>query len=151
MHGSVQKLAQKAVNNRFKQLSIVEYIPKSGRTYKNKASAHDYSKFLYAMWNNQLPKAKEMKRIMSLPNRDRITTKTSIPNSAKVIDKTGSTSMLCGDMGIVVINKNGRSYPYTFIGIIERSKRTTNYSSWINTRGDVMRNVSEIVYKHMKS
>ncbi|MFV0340711.1 MAG: serine hydrolase, partial [Parachlamydiaceae bacterium] len=34
---SVQTLAQKACGNRFNQLSIVEYIPQSGRTYRNKA------------------------------------------------------------------------------------------------------------------
>lgn len=147
---SVGKYAQKATGNRFKQLKVVEYIPKSGRTYKNKASAHDYSKFLYALWNNQLPKSAEMKRIMSMPNRDRIASDTTIPSSAKIIDKTGSTSMLCGDMGIVVIRKNGKNYPYTFIGIIERSNRTKNYGRWIASRGNVMRGVSEIVYKHMK-
>jgi beta-lactamase class A len=34
----------------FKQTRIVERIPPGGRTYRNLASAHDYSRFLYSLW-----------------------------------------------------------------------------------------------------
>ncbi len=56
----------------FQQVEVVEYIPKGGRTYRNKASAHDYSRFLYGTWNNRLPGAEHMKELMALPNADRI-------------------------------------------------------------------------------
>ena len=48
----------------FRQTSIVEYIPRGGKTYRNAASAHDYSRFLYAMWNDNLPLADELKYYM---------------------------------------------------------------------------------------
>ena len=106
----------------FRQTSIVEYIPRGGKTYRNTASAHDYSRFLYAMWNDNLPLADQLKYYMGLPNKDRITTKVPIiPKSVDVYDKTGSTSRLCGDMGIVVAkDSKGNEYPYTFIGMIQR-------------------------------
>jgi beta-lactamase class A len=136
----------------FQQTRIVEYIPANGRTYRNQASAHDYSRFLYALWNDQLPYAHELRTLMALPNRDRITTGVStIPAHVKVYDKTGSTSRLCGNMGIVEgHSRYGKRCAYTFVGIIERTSRTTAYYKWIKDRGNVMREVSDLVYAYMK-
>ena len=137
----------------FRQTSIVEYIPPGGQTYRNSASAHDYSRFLYAMWNQNLPHAEEIQYYMSLSNRDRITSGVrNIPASVKVIDKTGSTSKMCGDMGIVVAHdKRGKLYPYTFIGMIERDQPAELYTPWIRTRGNVLRKISGIAYDHIKT
>ena len=137
----------------FQQTSIVEFIPPDGRTYRNSASAHDYSRFLFAMWNQNLPYAEEIQHYMSLSNRDRITTGVrNIPASVKVIDKTGSTSQMCGDMGIVVArDKRGKLYPYTFIGMIERDQGSKIYTQWIQARGNVLRKISGLVYDHIKS
>ena len=137
----------------FKQTSIVEYIPRGGKTYRNAASAHDYSRFLYAMWNNDLPLADEIKYYMGLSNKDRITTGVpSIPKSVKVYDKTGSTSRMCGDMGVVVArDANGNEYPYTFIGMIDRSKRSGSYTRWIRSRSNILREISALTYDHMKT
>ena len=137
----------------FKQTSIVEYIPRGGKTYRNTASAHDYSRFLYAMWNNDLPLANEIKYYMGLQNKDRITTGVpSIPRSVKVYDKTGSTSRMCGDMGIVVArDRNGNEYPYTLIGMIDRSKRSGSYTQWIRSRSNILREISALTYDHMKT
>jgi len=142
--GNVKRLCQAATGNRFKQLHIVEYIPANGRTYRNKISARDYSRFLYALWHNQLPYAKELKRIMSIPNPDRIRGNT-IPANIKITDKTGSTALLCGDMGIV--HNNNKSY--TFIGIIQSDRRASNYHRWLTKRSAAMRTVSAVVYKQM--
>ncbi len=137
----------------FRQTSIVEYIPRGGKTYRNAASAHDYSRFLYAMWNDNLPLANQLKYYMGLPNKDRITTKVpSIPRSVDVYDKTGSTSRLCGDMGIVVAkDKKGNEYPYTFIGMVERDRRAGSYTRWIRSRSNILREISAITYDHMDS
>lgn len=135
----------------FRDTYIVEYIPKGGRTYRNKASVHDYSRFLYALWKDEIPGAREIRRLMALPGSDRIFTGAKdVPKGTGVYNKTGSTSRLCGDMGILVVKgRDGRRYPYTLVGVIEKDRRAKNYSSWIKSRGDVIRNVSNIVYKDM--
>jgi beta-lactamase class A len=70
------------------------------------------------------------------------------PKGTEVYNKTGSTAHLCGDMGILnVKGPDGKRYPYTIIGIIEKQQPARNYTSWIRSRGDVIRNVSNIVYK----
>ncbi|KAA6186926.1 serine hydrolase [Thiohalocapsa marina] len=136
----------------FVQTSIVEYIPSNGRTYRNKASARDYSRFLYAVWNKRTPYAREMLELMALPNNDRITRGVNnIPSHVKVYDKTGSTARLCGNMGVIECkDRRGRPRPYTFIGIIEKGKRTGAYSTWITERSDSIREVSGLVYRYMR-
>ncbi|AHF03675.1 hypothetical protein MARPU_07225 [Marichromatium purpuratum 984] len=136
----------------FRQTRIIEKIPPGGGTYANKASAHDYSRFLYAIWNDRLPYSAELRRLMCLPNNDRIVTRVSaISHPLQVCDKTGSTAKLCGNMGIIEArDRRGRKHAYTMIGIIERPTRAQNYTQWIRSRGDVIRQVSNLVYLHMK-
>lgn len=136
----------------FRQVRIVEYIPEGGRTYRNQASARDYSRFLLALWEGRLPYAAELKTLMGLPNRNRITTNVaSIPAGVRVYHKTGSTARLCGDMGIVEsVDSRGRPRPYTFVGIIEKPAGTSDYGAWIKTRGNAIRSVSGVVYAHMR-
>ena len=133
----------------FRDTRIVEYIPRDGRTYRNKASPHDYSRFLFALWKDEIHGAKEIKRLMALPGPDRIHTGVaSIPKSARVYNKTGSTAHVCGDVGILIAKgPDGKRYPYTMIGIIEKEQRARNYTTWIHSRGAVIRNVSGIIYK----
>ncbi len=137
----------------FRHTRIVEPIPKGGRSYRNKASALDYHRFLHALWYNQLPYSNELKRLMNLPNRDRMFSGvSSVPDGTWVFDKTGTTARLCGDMGILVARgQNGGFYPYTFVGIIEKSQRARNYRSWKNDRGNVIREVSDLAYNHMRA
>ncbi len=136
----------------FQQTRIVETIPAGGKTYRNLASAEDYNRFLVALWNDQLPYSEELRSIMVLPKRDRIVQGVdSIPDSVRVYDKTGSTARLCGDMGIVEAwGRNGRRYPYTFVGIIERPTSANNYGTWITKRSNAIRAVSGAVYLDMK-
>ena len=151
--GKVERVLKSYSPGLFKQTSIVEYIPRGGKTYRNAASAHDYSRFLYAIWNNNLPMSDEIIYYMGLSNRDRITTGVpNIPRSVKVYDKTGSTSRMCGNMGIVVAkDRNGRKYPYTFIGMIDRSRRSGSYTSWIRSRSNILREISALTYDHIKT
>ena len=54
-------------------------------------------------------------------------------------------------MGILVAQgRNGGRYPYTFIGIIEKSQPTKNYRVWKDNRGDVIREVSSIAYQYLR-
>lgn len=137
----------------FQNTRIVEFIPAGGRTYKNLASAHDYSRFLYALWNDMLPESKEIRKLMALPNRDRIKDSSNgVPARSMVYDKTGTTARLCGNMGLVEArSRSGKKYTYTFIGIIEKRSRTRHYSRWARNRSAVIRGVSSLVYRDLKS
>jgi len=148
----VERVLKENAPGIFQETRIVETIPANGRTYRNLASAHDYSRFLFAMWQDRLPHAGELRDLMALPNRDRISDGvSSIPDYVKVYDKTGSTACLCGNMGIVEARgRNGSTYPYTFVGIIERPSRAKNYGAWITRRSNAIRKVSNLVYLHMK-
>lgn len=135
----------------FKNTRIKEYIPPGGRTYRNSALPSDYIRFLRALWNNELPYDKEIRRIMALPGRDRLYHGTAIPQGTLVYNKTGSTGHLIGDMGILVPKtRKGNRHPYAIVGIIERSSKATDYGNWMMARGNVIRQVSTMVYQEMK-
>lgn len=136
----------------FRETRIVEKIPAGGKTYRNLASAHDYNRFLFTMWLNQLPYSHEMRSLMALPNRDRITDGVdAMPESVRVYDKTGSTAQLCGNMGVIEASTwSGQRIPYTFVGIIERPGGSKGYGTWISKRSNAIRAVSNLVYLHMK-
>jgi beta-lactamase class A len=146
---AVESILKKHYPDVFRDVHIVEYIPSNGRTYLNKASVHDYNRFLYAVWKDEIPHADEIKRLMALPGADRIYTGArELPKGTEVYNKTGSTARLCGDMGILnVVGSDGKRYPYTIIGIIEKQQPARNYTTWIRSRGNVIRNVSSIIYK----
>lgn len=148
----VERLLKDQAGLIFRELSMVEFIPRSGRSYRNRASARDYSRFLYALWHDRLPYAGEIKHYMGLPNRDRLRDRVnSVPPGTLVFDKTGSTARLCGNMGILVgRGRDGRQYPYTLIGIIEKSRRARNYGRWLRGRSNVIREVSALTYQAMK-
>jgi beta-lactamase class A len=147
-----EEILRKHYSHIFKNTKIVEYIPPGGRTYRNSAVPSDYIRFLQALWNDELPYSKEMRRLMSLPGRDRLYDGTPIPRGTTVYNKTGSTAHLCGDMGILVLRgKNGRRYPYAIVGVIEKGSRTNDYGTWMRTRGNVIRQVSTLVYQEMRN
>lgn len=150
------KAAQKILRTHYGQLlretSIVEYIPGGGKTYRNKASVKDYGRFLVALWRKELPHDDELRRLMALPGRDRIYCGTSIPQGTLVYNKTGTTAKLCGDMGILAPKgQNGRRYPYVIVGIIEKQRSASNYGHWAMARGNVIRQVSSMIYQEMKA
>ncbi|MBI2548063.1 serine hydrolase [Candidatus Woesearchaeota archaeon] len=149
---TVERILRQNYGSLFNQLCIVEYIPSNGRCYANMASAHDYSRFLYALWHDELPFSREIKRLMALPNRDRLYDGArEVPQGTLVYDKTGTTAMLCGDFGLLVARgEDGRKYPYTLVGIIERKTRARNLGSFMRTRGDIIRGVSNKTYHEMK-
>lgn len=148
---AVQKILDKHYSGVCKGTKVVERIATNGRTYKNLASAEDYGRYLRALWSSALPRSKEQRRIMNLPGRDRLYDGApSIPVGTHVYNKTGSTARLCGDMGILVVGPRGRRVPYIVVGVIEKSRRTTAYSSWISSRANVIRAVSDRAYRYVK-
>lgn len=90
---------------------------------------------------------------MALPNRDRLYDGVpNIPIGTLVYHKTGTTSRLCGDFGILAPKgKNGNRYPYTLVAIVEKASRTRSMSRWINSRGSVIRRVSGMVFDVLKA
>ncbi|MEJ2609898.1 MAG: class A beta-lactamase-related serine hydrolase [Candidatus Thiodiazotropha sp.] len=146
---NVQKILKRHYPHIFQETLLVEYIPANGKTYKNRASVHDYSRFLYAIWNKKITGAKEIKRLMALPGTDRLYTGVpEVPRGTQVYNKTGSTARVCGDMGILSIKgSDGKRYPYILIGVIEKQRSAKNYTTWIRSRSKVIRKVSAIVYK----
>lgn len=150
---ATEALLKRYYSSLCQSIDIVEYIPEGGKTYRNEASAADYARFLHSLWYRQLPQSPEILRMMSLPGIDRLYTDVpSVPEGTRVFNKTGSTAMCCGDMGILVPRgRDGKSYPYAVIGIIESAKKnTSSYSTWISRRADVIREVSNLVYLDMK-
>jgi beta-lactamase class A len=146
---AVERILKQHYPGIFQEVRLVEYIPPGGRTYRNKASVHDYSRFLYALWKEEIAGAREIKRLMALPGSDRIYTGVkNVPKGTRVYNKTGSTARVCGDMGILSVKgRDGRRYPYTLIGIIEKQQSAPNYTSWIRSRSEVIRQISSIVYE----
>ncbi|MFZ5763264.1 MAG: serine hydrolase [Thermodesulfobacteriota bacterium] len=149
---AAQKILRRHYRHLLRETSIVEYIPSGGRTYRNKASAKDYGRFLVALWHNKLPHSKELRRLMALPGSDRLYRGTPIPRGTLVYNKTGTTAKLCGDMGILAPRaQDGRRYPYVVVGIIEKQRKTRNYGYWQMARGNVIRRVSSMIYQVMKT
>jgi beta-lactamase class A len=145
---AVERLLRGEFGSVLPGVEIKEYIPKNGRTFRNRASARDYSRFLLALWRDELPGSKEIKRLMALPKRDRLRTGVPLPSDVEVYDKTGTTSRLCGDIGVLTAKgPDGRQYSYTLVGIIEKQSPARNYMSWMRSRGDVIRHVSYMVYR----
>ena len=149
---ATQALLKRHYPSLCRQLYLVEYIPAGGRTYRNRGSAADYARLLEALWKGSLPQSKEILRLMALPGRDRLYSSAKrVPTGTKVYNKTGSTAMCCGDMGILVARgSNNRTYPYMIIGIIESGSRNNSYGPWIASRGNVIREVSNLTYLSMK-
>jgi len=109
---AVERILKQQYPAIFQEIQLVEYIPAGGRTYRNKASVHDYSRFLYALWKEEIAGASEIKRLMALPGPDRIYTGVrGVPKGTRVYNKTGSTARVCGDMGILSVQgPDGRRY-----------------------------------------
>ena len=142
----------------FEQTEIVEYIPASGRTYRNLTSARDLNKFYVQLWRNNLPHADKMRYYFELPNGDYIYKKTYIPRTTKVYNKTGTVYGLIGDSGILVIrDSHGRARPYVFTGLIQDKTKTRTrnrslpFGTWVSRRANILRRVSERAYTYVKN
>lgn len=140
----------------FNQTRIVEYIPKSGRTYRNMTSARDLGTFFVRLWQGRLPYADKMKWYFKLKNGDYIFKKTYIPASVAVYNKTGTVYGLVGDGGILVLrDPKGVPRPYVFVGLMEDRTKTNmknrwqSFTDWKNRRAYILRRLSERAYKYI--
>ncbi|MCB9681021.1 MAG: serine hydrolase [Alphaproteobacteria bacterium] len=147
-----QRILDQAYGSIARNVRIVEYIPAGGCTYRNLSSGNDYVRLLKALWHDDVPYAKELRRVMNLPGPDRLFRDVpDIPAGTEVYNKTGTTAMCCGDMGILVArSRGGERVPYILVGIIERSVRTDSYTAWQQSRGNVIRAISGLTYRWLK-
>ncbi len=154
---AVQKILTENYGSIFHDTSIVEKIPSGGRTYRNKASARDYSRFLHAMWteDGRMPTAtaREIRRLMALPGKDRLYNGApDVPVGTLRYNKTGSTGMCIGDFGILSPQgTDGKRYPYHVIGIVERGSRSSNYGSFMSHAGSIIRAASNETYNWLQT
>ena len=140
----------------FKETRIVEYIPLSGRTYKNMTSARDLGTFFLHLWQDRLPHSQKMKWYFKLKNGDYIFKHTYIPSSVTVYNKTGTVYGLVGDGGILVFrDPQGKQRAYVFVGLMEdrsktnRRNRWQSFAKWRNQRSYILRRLSERAYKYI--
>lgn len=147
----VERVLKDHAGDIFRHTSITEFIPHNGRTYGNIASAGDYSRFLFAMFEDRLPFINVIRHYMGLPNRNRILDGiTDISQSIDLYHKSGTTAHVCGDMGVVVVkDAKGAPHRYSFVGIIQKGERAADYRNWMRHRGNVIRDVSRLVYTFM--
>lgn len=142
----VQEILQGNYGNILQQTKIVEDIPVDGRTYKNIASAQDYSEFLLSLWNNKLPYSNDLKSLLRANKISYFTGGRVFPKYGPVLNKTGTTARLIGEMAIIVAkDRLGKQFPYILVSIIENEKRT-NWSS----KKSILRGISNITYFDMK-
>ena len=129
----VQRILDKYAGGIFQDTSIVEKIPGGGRTYKNKSSARDLSRFLYALHHNNIPRSREVLGLMRKRNRDRFYD----PPGVGIADKTGTTGKAVGDFGILYAeDSEGVSRPYIVIAMTQRNNKRGNFSTYTSTRSE---------------
>jgi len=140
----------------FTQTRIVEYIPLSGRTYKNMTSARDISTFFLKLWQNKLPHSDKMKWYFNLKNGDYIFKQTYIPAYVEVYNKTGTVYGLVGDGGVLVLkDPRGKKRAYIFVGLMEDRTKTNGRNRWVSfydwktRRANILRRLSEKAYKYV--
>ncbi len=165
----VKKILQRT--GLYQHLKLVEYIPRSGRTYLNKISAEDLDRLFLRLWDRQIlgpgysvalnEKASEqMLYLLGLSSRrgvkDRLKDGTCFANdrSAKIWNKTGFVRGLNGDVGIIEINTPKGRRPYTIISIIDRPNYRSirgNGNWWARRQSRLHRKISEMSYAYFKS
>ena len=111
---AVQAILDKHYKNICKNVSIVEYIPAGGCTYKNRASGNDHMRLLRALWNDAVPYSSEIRRVMNLPGSDRLYTYVpQIPAGTEVL--VVGMVVVVGGMGSL----SGAFVASLLIGIIQ--------------------------------
>ncbi len=137
----------------FSETRIIEKIPPYGRTYNNTTSTHDLNIFYNQMWRGNLPRSEEMKRILSLPKRDRLWDMTCIPNGVLQYTKSGYVYGVNADSGVLVMrDAQGNPHPYAISIMIEdRTKPNSKIRNpeWGRKRSELIRDISEGVYDYL--
>ncbi|MGK5090967.1 serine hydrolase [Deltaproteobacteria bacterium TL4] len=156
----------------YKELELVEYIPRGGKTYLNKISAQDLNRLFTAIWSQQIllgrdypvidnqAAAENMLYYLGLAStartKDRLKDGTcfSKNKTVKVWDKTGFVKGLNGDAGIIEIDTPQGRRAYSIVSIIERPEHTAilgNGRRWAVRKSRLMRRVSEMVYSYISN
>lgn len=147
----VERILKKNYPDISKRIDIVEYIPHSGKTYRNKSSVNDYLNFLNRLWDGRLSNSEQLLYHMQHTRFHRLTTEEMLPY-VKSYNKTGSTAKLCGDMAIISYEDSaGLSFDYAVAVVIERPKGDSKtYSKWLRSRSEMMQEISNKIFEDMQ-
>jgi beta-lactamase class A len=111
----------------FPKTHIEEYIGVRGKTYRNKSTAREYTKYYMALWHEALPFSKELTRLLGLPSNIRINTQgDGVPAIAGAINKTGTTSQAYEDTGFLNFIMKGVQFAYSLTCIWEHDPKKAN-------------------------
>ncbi|MBT3407518.1 hypothetical protein HN415_02430 [Candidatus Woesearchaeota archaeon] len=148
----INKILNENYSHIFKNTSIVEPIPRDGKTYKNVASAGDYNRFLKALTKEELPYNQEIENLLNLKKTTRMYDNwDSIPSNVKIFSKTGHTSGCCGEMGIIKpLGTNWKMYPYSMVCIINRKPDSNSYRKWITPTKKKVNKIFSTIRSHIK-
>ena len=151
---AIQDLLQSEYGHLLSDVEIVETIPSSGATYRNLASARDYGRFCWALYHQQVPGSAEILGFMEKARFKRIRNYASaMPNTLTVMNKTGTTSRMIGDFGIVYGRRPDRTpVPYVIVAIVHKEGRYDPFTEFSWRRGkEVIGPVSSLVYQHVRA
>jgi len=151
--------------------TVVDFIPKDGRTLTNLTSARNLGDFLEGVYRGTLPNAEEIARILALKcegHDDRLVDQTCIPDSPhdlqltggyveRVLDKTGFIQGANGNAGLVYAHfynsRNGEiEVPYLFVALIEdRNVKEDGFRKikWGHAKTETIRSISESGYWYL--
>ena len=155
----------------YSHVRIVEYIPKGGKTYRNKISAEDLNNLFRKIWKHEalganfsksknISASKKMLYYLGLPStrrvRDRLKDGTCFARdrSVRIWDKTGFVRGLNGDVGVIEIRTPKGRRAYSIISIIDRPDYKTirgSGNAWASRQSKIHRRISEMSYAFFKS
>lgn len=139
----------------FSETTVAEKIPRSGRTYRNKTSAHDLNILLNQLYRGNIvsPAAsQEMLTVLDGYVTSRVDDSVIPMDGVKdVAGKTGYVAGLNGEATIIEYqNKTGQKRPFTFIALFEDNSHPRG-ETWKKTRSQMIRKVAQLAVLHYQS
>lgn len=142
------KMVEKAIQERYSNIEIVEYIPANGRTYRNRCSGEVYDNFMNDLDSGTLPGNALLRRFMHA-NESRFFS--HIPPKTIIYRKSGTTARLYGEFAL--INRQdyqGREHAYKIVGIIEKERRTNDFFAWKERKNRVLEGIAAYIHTEME-
>jgi Beta-lactamase enzyme family len=136
----------------FSETHLRELIPEGGKTYANRTSVADATKFFRLLYEQKLinPQySQKMTDILRKNIHDRIKTTQIKQDGIAVADKTGYVRGLNGDCGIVYQGGLSKGCDYVLSIIIENKNRPPD-GTWGRKKSSVIRYLSDRIYLTLK-
>lgn len=137
----------------FSGTTLRELIPEGGKTYENRTSVADTTRFYRLLYEQKLisPQySQKMNDILQKNIHDRIKTLQIKQDGVAVADKTGYVRGLNGDCGIVYQKGLNSGCDYALSVIIENKSRPSD-GAWGKKKSAVIRYLSDRIYQTLKN